>query len=319
MMNHPTLLIDLILIIGTLAFIAAIAFMLSSKKQEKLIQQRLHRGSEAKTTEQQIQESLSLRRAQDHSLGHSGFGERLSGRLRNAGIGLTSREYLIRCAVAMVGFSALLSLFVNPSLALLLGFIISFGLPHFVIGFKINRQRAKFLTLFPDAVELIVRGLRAGLPVTESMQNVAREVPAPVSPIFEDITEQIALGVPFDQAMERTAQQLDMTEFNFFVISVILQRETGGNLGEILSNLAEVLRQRHVMKLKVKAMSSEARASATIVGALPVLVLIILTITSPDYLRPMFEDFRGNLAAFCAACLMGFGVFIMTRMAKFRI
>ena len=176
-----------------------------------------------------------------------------------------------------------------------------------------------FLKLFPDAIDLIVRGLRAGLPVGQSMVNVAEEIPEPVKSTFKEITEQVALGMTFEKALEGAAKKLGMTEFNFFITSIILQRETGGNLGEILNNLSEVLRGRQTMRLKIKALSSEAKASAIIVGALPFFVFIALNVLSPDYLEPLYSDFRGNLAMFGAGCSLCIGGFIMMKMTQFEI
>jgi tight adherence protein B len=204
-------------------------------------------------------------------------------------------------------------------LCVLVGILVGLGLPHMVVSRKIKRRQLSFLKLFPDAIDLMVRGLRAGLPVAESFITVSKELPPPMGDTFATIAQQTQLGMPMEKALTENALKLNLTEFNFFVTTIILQRETGGNLGEILSNLSDMLRQRHMMKLKIGAMSSEARASAYIIGALPFLVFMILQVVSPDYLKPLFNDYRGNKALIGAMCSLGMGAFIMKRMTQLEI
>lgn len=207
----------------------------------------------------------------------------------------------------------------NLLIALLVGLLLGLALPHMAVGRKIKKRHKVFLKLFPDAIELMVRGLRAGLPIGESFITVSKEVAPPVGDTFATISQQVALGVPMEKALADTANKLHITEFNFFVTSIILQRETGGNLGEILSNLAEMLRQRQMMKLKIGALSSEARASAYIVGSLPFFVMGVLSMMSPDYLSPLFNDYRGNLWLAGAGGSMSMGAFIMMKMTQLEI
>ena len=176
-----------------------------------------------------------------------------------------------------------------------------------------------FLKLFPDAIDFIVRGLRSGLPVTESMNMVGKEMEEPLGSIFASIGESVRLGVSLEKALQDTAKKLNTTEFNFFVTSIILQRETGGNLSEILGNLSDVLRKRFMMRLKIKAMSSEAKASAIIVGSLPFVVILALLFVSPGYLDPLIDDPTGNLAAAGATTSLLLGIGIMIKMTKFEI
>jgi tight adherence protein B len=181
------------------------------------------------------------------------------------------------------------------------------------------KRLKKFLVLFPDAIDFIVRGLRSGLPVTESMNIVGKEMEEPVGSIFAHIGESVKLGVPVDKALQDTAKKLGLTEFNFFVTSIILQRETGGNLSEILNNLSEVLRTRLMMRMKIKAMSSEAKASAIIVGSLPFIVIAALMYLSPDYLIPLIDTTKGNCIALGCAFSLMFGIGVMIKMTKFEI
>ncbi len=244
----------------------------------------------------------------------------LSNRLERAGSKLSARQFLFRCLLAVPLFVGLFYLIGKPPLiGLFVGFILCVWLPLKILGFKINGEKKKFLKVFPDAIDLIVRGLRSGLPVSESVKLVASEVPAPVGSTFDHVANTMKLGVSMEGALQEVAKKLDYTEFNFFVTSIVLQRETGGNLSEILNNLADVLRKRAMMGMKIKAMTSEARASSMIIGAMPFLVISAVGIMTPSYLAPLFSDVRGNIAAASAAGMLFTGVWTMNRMAKFEI
>ena len=191
--------------------------------------------------------------------------------------------------------------------------------PHIIVGRWEAKRTKKFLLLLPDALELMVRGLKAGLPVSESINVIKNEIDEPVSSVFGEIAQSVRMGVNFEDALMKMALKLKVNEFNFFVISIALQRETGGNLAEILENLATTIRARAMMKLKIKAITSEARMSAYIVGALPFFVTGALLIMSPGYIDPLFNDIRGNIAGLGAITMFSSGMFIMFRMAKFEM
>jgi tight adherence protein B len=247
---------------------------------------------------------------------------KLRGRLEVAGlVETTPQKFLSIMLAIMLGVTGLAYLLSGKSLiiCLLLGILCGLAIPHLVVSRKIKKRQLKFLKLFPDAIELMVRGLRAGLPVAESFITVSKELPPPMGDTFANVAQQAQLGVPMEKALSDNATKLGLTEFNFFVTTIILQRETGGNLSEILNNLADMLRQRHMMKLKISALSSEARASAYIVGALPFLVFAILMFFSPTYLAPLFEDARGNKALIAAGASLSIGAFIMKRMTQLEI
>ncbi len=220
----------------------------------------------------------------------------------------------------IVGTVALLWLRGAPVLlALLFGLCVGAGLPHFYVGRVIKRRVGKFIAKFPDAIELLVRGLRSGLPITETMGVVAAEVPGPVGEEFRTVSDKMKIGRTMDAALQDTADRLGTPEFQFFVISIAIQRETGGNLAETLANLANVLRQRGQMKLKIRAMSSESKASAYIVGALPFIVFIMVYIVNPNYIGKFFTDERLMVAGVGGAIWMGIGAFIMAKMVNFQI
>jgi tight adherence protein B len=203
--------------------------------------------------------------------------------------------------------------------ALLLGLAAGVGLPHWLVGKMIKRRIAKFNARFPDALELMVRGLRSGLPISETMSVVADEVPGPVSIEFRAVSDKMKIGRTMDAALQETADRLGTAEFQFFTITLAIQRETGGNLAETLANLADVLRKRAQMKLKIKAMSSESKASAWIVGSLPFIVFVLIWFINPEYMAKFFIDQRLIITGIGGLVWMGIGVFIMAKMVDFEI
>lgn len=204
-------------------------------------------------------------------------------------------------------------------LALLVGVVIGAGLPHFLVGKIIQRRVNKFTVKFPDAIELLVRGLRSGLPISETMGVVAAEVDGPVGEEFRAVSDKMKIGRSMDAALQDTADRLGTPEFQFFVITIAIQRETGGNLAETLANLATVLRQRAQMKLKIRAMSSESKASAYIVGSLPFIVFTLIWFINASYMQNFFIDQRLMIAGIGGLVWMGIGAFIMAKMVNFEI
>jgi tight adherence protein B len=204
-------------------------------------------------------------------------------------------------------------------LSLLLGMVAGLGIPHMVVSSLVTRRVAKFTAKFPDAIELLVRGLRSGLPISETLGVVASEVPGPVGAEFRTVADKMKIGRTMDAALQETADRLGTPEFQFFVITLAIQRETGGNLAETLSNLADVLRKRMQMKLKIKAMSSESKASAYIIGALPFLVFGIIFYINPSYMGGFFADKRLIVAGLGGMVWMSIGAFVMRQMINFEI
>ena len=205
------------------------------------------------------------------------------------------------------------------ALSLLVGLMLGAGIPHFAVGFFIKQRVAKFNAKFPDAIELLVRGLRSGLPISETIGVVGQEVEGPVGVEFRAITDRMRIGRTLDAALQETADRLGTPEFQFFVISIAIQRETGGNLAETLANLATVLRTRFQMKLKIRAMSSESKASAYIVGSLPFIVFAMIWMVNGSYMQNFFIDPRLIIAGVGGLVWMGIGAFIMAKMVSFEI
>jgi tight adherence protein B len=202
---------------------------------------------------------------------------------------------------------------------LFVGLFVGAGLPHFAVGYMIKRRIAKFTAKFPDAIELLVRGLRSGLPITETIQVVAHEVDGPVGIEFKLVSDKMKIGRSMDAALQDTADRLGTPEFQFFVITIAIQRETGGNLAETLANLANVLRQRGQMKLKIKAMSSESKASAYIIGSLPFIVFAMIWVINDHYMQTFFIDQRLMVAGLGGMVWMALGAFVMAKMINFEI
>jgi len=204
-------------------------------------------------------------------------------------------------------------------LSIAIGLFIGVGLPHKVVGFFIKKRVTTFTAKFPDAIELLVRGLRSGLPITETMGVVGSEVDGPVGEEFRSVTDKMKIGRTLDAALQETSDRLGTPEFQFFVITIAIQRETGGNLAETLGNLADVLRKRSQMKLKIKAMSSESKASALIVGALPFIVFGMIWFINNGYMLHFFQDERLMVAGGGGLIWMAIGAFIMAKMVDFEI
>jgi len=246
--------------------------------------------------------------------------ELLRRRLEATGKNWTLGRYATACAVlAVVVFLGLTAKGAPFLLSLLAGLLVGIGLPHMVVGKLVKRRIAKFINKFPDAIELLVRGLRSGLPISETMGVVGAEVPDPVGAEFRGVADRMRIGRTMDQALQETADKLNTPEFQFFCITLAIQRETGGNLAETLGNLADVLRKRMQMKLKISAMSSESKASAYIIGSLPFLVFAIIYFMNPGYMGGFFSDTRLIIAAIGGGIWMSIGVFIMAKMINFEI
>ncbi len=241
-------------------------------------------------------------------------------RLEKTGKNWTLPRYTQTVAGIAVGVAGTgITLGAPPLLALLVGLVLGLGLPHMVVNFFIGRRLNKFNQRFPDSIELMVRGLRSGLPITETLGVVGTEVPGPTGEEFRAIGDRIKIGKTMEQALQETADKLGTPEFQFFCITLQIQRETGGNLAETLSNLSEVLRKRAQMKLKVAAMSSESKASAYIIGSLPFIVFGMIVYINPHYMEGFFSEPRLMMAGGGGLVWMGIGAFIMSRMISFEI
>jgi tight adherence protein B len=241
-------------------------------------------------------------------------------RLEMTGKDINLGKYALICIGIVTLVALALTLRGAPVLlSLLIGLFVGIGGPHFAIGWMIKRRINKFNSNFPDAIELMVRGLRAGLPITETLGIVGGEISGPVGIEFRMVADKMKIGRTMEAALQETADRLGTAEFQFFVITLAIQRETGGNLAETLSNLADVLRKRAQMKLKIRAMSSESKASAYIVGSLPFVVFTLVWFINPKYMGGFFTDERLMVAGIGGLIWMSIGAFIMAKMVNFEI
>ena len=245
----------------------------------------------------------------------------LKNRLAQAGLGFGIGKYSLISFIIALLLTLILNLFVGTPLALsiLIGVFLGLLLPHVWVSKRIKKRITTFTTLFPDAIDLIVRGLQSGLPVSDSIANVGREIPDPVGVEFTKMADNMRLGKPMEEAMWETAKRLDTPDFKFFVISLSVQKETGGNLAETLSNLGKILRKRQQLKMKIRAMSSEGRASAFIVGALPFIMFGMLLSINYEYASILFTDSRAIIVAVLGLFWMGLGILVMAKMINFEL
>ncbi len=291
-----------------------------SARRLKAVRYR-HSDSTTDKVEAQMRKAVAARKPKLHSV--AGADSRINAlilRLHRTGRSWTLTQYLYACLGITLAIALLIYLQTGAALlALAIGVLVGVGVPHIAVSFLIKRRADAFTSKFPDAIELLVRGLRSGLPVTETLGVVATEVPGPVGEEFKLVTERIKIGRTMEDALQETADRLNMPEFNFFCITLAIQRETGGNLAETLANLADVLRKRAQMKLKIRAMASESKASAYIVGCLPFLVFIMIYWINPEYLGGFFTDDRLIVTGLGGLTWMGIGAFIMAKMVSFEI
>lgn len=247
-------------------------------------------------------------------------GPAFADRLSLAGVAMSPRRFrLIFGALAVVAGVAALALTGSRTLAEVAGAAVALAGPRLAATVLIELRRAKFLLKFPDAIDLMIRSLRAGLPVDEAIVAVASEGGDAVAPEFRRVRDRLAVGQSLEDSLWASARRLAIPDFDFFIICLTVQRETGGKLTETLANLSDILRRRLHMRLKVKAMSAQARTSAGIIGSLPFLLCAALYATNPAYIGGLFEDPRGQLIVAAGLASELLGILVMIRMARFRI
>jgi tight adherence protein B len=243
----------------------------------------------------------------------------LTTRMRQAGLGWSKRMYYLVCLLSMIGVFAVMMLVIRFGWIPSLGFALSGGvlLPHFFVNFKRKRRFKAFSNEFPNAVDVIVRGVKAGLPLIDCLKVIASEASEPVKSEFREIVEDQTLGMPLADAVSRLPERIPLAESNFFAIVIAIQARSGGSLSEALSNLSKVLRDRKKMNAKIRAMSQEAKSSAGIIGALPIIVTVLVYFTSPDYILLLFSTTTGNIVLAGCGIWMGMGILVMRKMINF--
>ena len=316
-----------LLAVGLMALMIVGYVLLSGKSPAKESQRRLqavryrHSESTNAKVESQLKKAIAARKPKKHKVAGSGSrAEALQIRLMRTGKSWTLTQYLYVSLGIALGVAALIYLRSGALLLSLgIGTVFGAGIPHMLVNYFIKKRTNNFNAKFPDGIELLVRGLRSGLPVAETLGVVATEVPGAVGEEFKTVVERMKIGRSMEESLQVTADKLGTPEFQFFVITPAIQRETGGNLAETLGNLADVLRKRAQMKLKIRAMSSESKASAYIVGALPFIVFGMIWWINPGYIGKFFIDQRLIVTGLGGLVWMSIGAFIMAKMVSFEI
>ena len=254
----------------------------------------------------------------------------LSMRLTQAGLSATPQQFWIASGV-LGGVAALLALVMGGGTLSLAGIVMDdrilsvpglgigagLGLPRWILNHLKKRRESKFIKALPDAVDVIVRGIKAGLPLFESLKVVATDSPEPLRGEFRAIIETQAIGMPLGEACTRLYDRIPLPEANFFGIVIAIQQKSGGNLSEALGNLSKVLRERKKMREKIQAMSMEAKASAGIIGSLPPAVMTLVWLTTPQYISLLWTSSTGQFLLVCSACWMSLGILVMKKMINF--
>lgn len=244
----------------------------------------------------------------------------LKAKIAQAGLGFTETQFYIVNAVLgstifVVGFIFGMPLFLTLGIA----FVVGVGLPRFFVSFMFKRRMKKFIEELPNALEVMVRSIKSGLPLNDAIRLIAGEAREPVKGEFRKVVEAQQLGLSVPEAISRMNLSVPLQEVNFFSVVITIQAQAGGNLSEALGNLARVLRERKKMKAKVSALSMEAKASAAIIGALPFIVMVLVYLTSPQYMMILFTDPRGHLILGASGIWMSIGIFVMRNMINFDI
>lgn len=244
----------------------------------------------------------------------------LESRLIQANWKMKKQGFMIMCIIlAVIAAGVPFSMGVSWKICAGAALIIGFGMPRWWMGMIINRRQKKFTSNFSDAMDIIVRGVRTGLPLGDCLKIIAHEAPEPVRTEFQLLVEGESVGVPIEICLERMYDRIPISEVNFFSTVLNIQRSTGGNLGESLANLSKVLRARKMMREKVKALAAEAKMSGMIIGALPIVVMALISIASPDYMTELYTTPTGHRNLMVGACMMVVGTLVMKKMINFKI
>ena len=242
----------------------------------------------------------------------------LSARISQAGLSWSTNQfYLISAGLGVIAFLVFLMSDSGLPTALAAGFAGGFGLPRWILKFLKKRREAKFIAAFPDGVDVIVRGIKAGLPLLDSLKVISVDAPEPLRSEMRAILDIQAIGVPLGEACCKLYERVPVAEANFFGIVIAIQQKAGGNLSEALGNLSKVLRERKKMKAKIQAMSQEAKASAGIIGSLPIVVMLLVYLTSPQYIELLWTHPTGRMLLAVSAFWMSMGIMVMRKMINF--
>lgn len=275
--------------------------------------------NEAAKRKKSVQESLKdLEEKQKKKVNHTSPPLKIA--LQQTGWSLNVTQFYIISIVSAFLFAGATLAFGGPLLITAgMAIVGGLGVPRWVVGFKRKRRFKAFLNEFPNALDVMVRSIRSGLPINDSLRLIASESQEPLRSEFKRVVESQQLGMTVPEACARLHENIPLPETNFFAIVVAIQAQAGGNLSEALANLSRVLRDRKKMKAKVNALSMEAKASAAIIGSLPFVIVILVYLTTPTYIMPLFTDPRGNIILGASVVWMTIGILVMRKMIDFEI
>lgn len=280
-------------------------------------------GSQKRTRDigQQKKKPMALRlKQQDGAKINKSYNTKLREKIQQAGLSLSvAHYYMISIVLAATSEAIYYTSGANRIGLILVPIIAGLGLPSFVVSFIRKRRLNKFLLQFPDALDIITRGIKSGLPVGECIALIGREMPEPLALEFRIISESQKMAVPLDEALLKATERIPLSEFRFLSIVMAIQQQTGGNLADTLGKLSEVIRLRKRMRDKVQALSSEAKASAAIIGSLPIIVSGLLSIVAPEYIGELIHKETGNMLVLTGLSIMSFGIFVMRQMINFDV
>lgn len=279
----------------------------------------------------QTQQMLKKLREQDETRRKSLVANDIQSKINQAGLEMNAQVFWIISIIlgAMAGFVTWYSGADGPPMILGYEFksrpvtigaavvAAGIGLPRWVLGFMTNARNKKLMNQFADGIDIIVRGVKSGLPLTECLQIISRESPAPLGPEFKLLTDNLSMGMTTERALQQFYKRVPLQEVNFFVIVLTIQSKAGGNLSEALGNLSIVIRSRKMMREKIKALSAEAKASAGIIGVLPFAVGFMVYLTTPSYIMELFTSSGGHTVLFVGFCLYAIGITVMRKMINF--
>jgi tight adherence protein B len=307
--------------VGGVAWVFIYPILSGERKAEKRMDSvaraqpaaRVTRGAQ-KSRREQVEETLKdLERRQQQQKRVP-----LAARISQAGLSWSKQQFfLVAAGLGIAAFIAVLGAGFGVMAAIGFGFAAGFGLPFWMLSFLKKRREARFLNMFPDAVDVIVRGIKAGLPLIDSLRVIATDAEEPVRSEFRTIIETQTVGIPLGDACQKLYERMPLPEANFFGIVIAIQQKSGGNLSEALGNLSKVLRDRKKMKAKIQAMSMEAKASAAIIGSLPPAVMGLVWMTSPDYISMLWTHSTGQMMLAASGLWMFTGCMVMRKMINF--
>jgi tight adherence protein B len=315
------------LAIGGLAYALLYPYFSGGRQAEKRVQGVTDNRAARNAGKAQAEQASSRRKAvadtlkelEDRQKAKEVVSLRL--RLQRAGIDASVNAFWIASAVAGVACGALVLVSMPSAPILAAGaaaFVGSLGLPRWVLSFLAKRRQKKFLDEFANAIDVVVRGVKSGLPLNECLNIIARESPQPICGEFQELVEQQRVGVPLSEGFDRMMARMPLPEVKFFAIVVAIQQQAGGNLSEALGNLSGVLRDRRKLQAKVQSMSAEAKASAGVLGSLPFIVMLMVYLTTPNYISLLWTTKIGPFLLTCAGAWMTIGVLVMRKMINFK-